>query len=177
MRIEFNNQNKTYPVVLIPDKILISLNRKLSYNEIASELEISKPEKKFVKKPNKPSKYASIQTQETKTEANGCMIIFVLLISIGVGSIADTFIEGLGLTLLIFILEVFGFWVAGLSLIKFKKQTKSKSFERNPDLLKKLELSYEKELKRFTSDSEEVKKKYHIELNEFFKKKKLTKLK
>lgn len=168
MNIEFNNQHKNYPIVLIPEDICTYLKSEISESQIASELKISKPKKEIIKKPHKPSEYVSQKTTETKfSEANGCMIIIVLLISIGIGATADSFIEGLGLTLLIFALEAIGFWIGGISLIKFKDETKYTQIKRDSNQLKKMNLQYEQEIKKYNSDSEKAQMKYDLKLAEY----------
>lgn len=165
MNIEFNNQNINYPIVLIPYDISKYLNSEVTEREIALELKIPKPEKDIIKKPQKPLEYVAQKTTETKfSEANGCMIIVVLIVSIGIGTTANTFIEGLGLTLLIFALEAIGFWIGGISLIKFRDETTYTQVKRDSNELIKLTQKYDEELKKYNLNSVETQANYDREM-------------
>ena len=167
MNIKFNNNNNN-PIVLLPENISEYMNSEISEIKIASELKITKPKKEIIEKPQKSSEYISQQTKERKfSEANGCAIIIVLIISIGIGTSADTLIVGLRNSFLYFAVGAIVLRIGGVSLLTYKDQTKHTQVRRDSDQLMKMNLEYEQDLKRYSSYSEKARIKYDLELTQY----------
>lgn len=172
MNIKFDNQTESYPVVLIPDNILSFLHSEIDENTIASELNISKPQRKDLKKPEPPSKYSYIKSEKTETELtehSGCVILIFLGSIITSFFVADSFLEGLkfivfatvGLSVFFALMLLFN----GESLIKVKSRTGYVKVNRTQEELKNLEFEYEDKLRHYNLMRESNEYKYKIELD------------
>lgn len=174
MDINFDNQNERYPIVLIPDNILTRLHSEIDESTVASELNISKPQKTELSKPNAPLKYTYQKSEKIKTELTehtGC-IPLVFFGSIVVSFfIADSFLEGLkfilfgtlGYLALFSLLLLFN----GEFLIKFKNQTDLVKVDISPEELKKLEQEYTEKLNVYKLNKEANERKYKTELDRY----------
>lgn len=174
MDINFDNQNENYPIVLIPDNIFTRLHSEIDESIVASELNISKPQKAELRKPEAPSKYTYQKSEKIKTELtehSGC-IPFVFLGSIVLSFfIADSFLEGLKFILFgtLGYLAFFSLLLLfdGKFLIKFRNQTDYVQVNRSPEELKKVELEYKEKLNAYNLNHEANERKYKAELDSY----------
>ena len=71
---------------------------------------------------------------------------------------------GLGATILVLAFEFVVFFILGESLIKFEDDIKYIKVDRDPEELKKLEHTYEKELREYNLEYEKCNEEYQLEL-------------
>ena len=147
MKIEFNNQQLSYPIVLLPEPILKSLRSVLEDKILDQLVRLNKPKLKGFKKPEQPSRFKSIKTTEKKFEqANGCMIFVVLIISIACGfTFSNSFVEGILYSILIMTIEALIFFIGGIPLVKYKDEIVYKQIIKSDE-------EYSAELKKYKED-------------------------
>lgn len=177
MNIKFDNQNENYPIVLIPDNIFSRLHTEIDESVVATELNISKPQKATLRKPEVPSKYIyqQIKKIETKsTEHTGCVFLVFFASIVLSFFVADTFLDGLKFILYgtLGYLAFFSFMLLlnGEFLIKFKTRTDSIKVNRSPEELRILELEYKEKLKKYNLKLETNELTYKVELESYFSK-------
>lgn len=174
---KFDNQNENYPIVLIPDNIYNLLHSEIDESTIASDLNITKPEKVQLIKPPVPTKYTyekreRIETQ--LTEHSGCIPIVILGSIVLSFFVADSFIEGLQFILygtvgyLVFfsILLLFD----GKSLIKFKSRTDFIKVDLSIEEFNKLDNEYKEKLNKYNSNYKSAERNYELELEKYWSK-------
>ncbi len=177
MNIKFDNQNENYPIVLIPDNIFTRLHSEIDESTVASELNITKPQKVALRKPEAPSKYTYQKKERIETELtqhSGC-IPMVILASIVISIfVADSFLEGLKFILFgtLGYLAFFSIMLLfnGEFLIKFKSRTDYEKVNLSPEELNNLELEYKEKLNQYNSNYESSERAYKIELERYWTK-------
>jgi hypothetical protein len=169
MTREFNNQREEYPIVLVPAKILKSIENSLDEGSLRLLLNYHRPKLSGIPFPEKPSSQVSIEVSTTKiTDINGCMILIVLGVSLMLGfSSGKTFLEGLGYSILIIIAETIAFFILGQGLFQIKDGKKTISKLRDQNELQELTAKYEKDLIIHQQKNEIVYKKYLEDVAKF----------
>ncbi|WP_203296794.1 hypothetical protein, partial [Luteirhabdus pelagi] len=165
---KFNNQSEYYPIVLLPEKILASIDYGISEIEIANRLKIRKPVLRKLVKPELPI-YSSRQQNTTSklSKINLPFLLLILIIAIGIGSSADTFLEGFGLGLLIFAVEFFGLWIGGIPLIEFEESLNYTYVEQEEKERKETHKIYKRKLDHYYSELGTYRQDHEKKLNEY----------
>jgi hypothetical protein len=166
MNYTFNNQNTHYPVILIPDTIILELFSEIKEDIVRSDLGLTKPSRPKIHKPQRPLNFKYVKQRKLKFEFgenSGCLIMIFIGAIILSPVFAESFTEGvlfifygsISYSLLLFVLTLFDGKL--MFKIKFPKEyrqvplTKEELDKLNNEYYAKSNL-YEKEIEKAEDD-------------------------